>query len=81
MIITLFPLESHCFGYHVFPDLVVDIGFVGLAELVAARHTEHFPVFDEMGSSLVEAEGHAFCDALFSDGEDPVVVAGPCVHS
>lgn len=36
MIVAIFPLEFHGVGDEVPANLVVDIGFVGLAELAAA---------------------------------------------
>ena len=68
VIVTVFPFVSHGLGRKVLADFVVDVGFVGLAELVAAADLVRFPVLDEMGAGLVEAEGDAACNALFADG-------------
>ena len=48
MIILLPPLELHRFGNEVLADFVIDVGLVGLAELVATGHTVHLAVLDEM---------------------------------
>ena len=53
VIIAIFPLKLNRFGNHIFADFVVDVGFVGLAELVAAAHTVHVAVLDEIGARLV----------------------------
>lgn len=81
MIVAVFPGEFHGLGYEVVADFVVDVGFVGLAELVAAGDAVQFSVFDEAGTGLVEAEGDVFGDALFPEGKDPVVVAGSCIDA
>ena len=75
MIILIPPLELHRFGNEVFADFVVDVGFVSLAELVAAGDTIHFAILDEMGASLVETESNVLRNALLAERKDPVVVA------
>lgn len=81
MVVGIFPLEPHRFGHQIAAYLVVDVGFVGLAELVAAAHTVHLAILDEMGARLVEAEWDAFRHALLAEGQHPVVVAGTCVDT
>ena len=81
MIITDFPFKFHCFRHQIFAYLVVDIGFVGLTELVAAAHTVHLAVLDEVGTRLVKAEEDAVSDALLTERKHPVVVAGPRVDA
>ena len=60
VIIAVFPLVFHCLGHKVLADFVVDVGFVGLAELIASWHMKHFPVLDKSGTRLVKTEGHIF---------------------
>ena len=81
MIITVFPFKFHCFRHQIFAYLVVDVGFVRLTELVAATHSVHLAILDEMGTRLVEAEGDAMSDALLTERENPVVVAGARVDA
>ncbi len=52
-----------------------------LAELMAAAHTVHAAVLDEMGTRLVEAERDILRNALPTEREHPVVVAGPRVDA
>ena len=66
MIITVFPFKFHGFRHQIFAYLVVDVGFVGLAELVAAVHTLRAAVLDEVGPRLVEAERDTLRHALFA---------------
>ena len=80
MIITLFPFKLNGLGHEVAADLVVDVGFVRLTELIASRYPEHLPVLDETGTCLMEAEGNILGHALLSKGEYPVVVAWPGVN-
>ncbi len=54
---------------------------MGLAELMAAAHTVHAAVLDEMGTRLVEAERDILRHALPTEREHPVVVAGPRVDA
>ena len=81
MVIAVFPFEFHSLWNKVLAYLVVDIGLVGLAELVAALHAVYLAVFDEMGACLVEAERDAAFDTLLTEGEHPVVVAGSRLHA
>ena len=52
---TVVPFEFNRRGYQILAYLVVDISFVSLTELVAAFHTVHLTVLDEMGARLMEA--------------------------
>ena len=81
MIIAVLPLEADFFGDQITGNLVVDVGFVGLAQLVAAGNAVEVAVLQEVGAGLVEAEGHIGRDALLTEGEDPVVVAGAGVRA
>ena len=67
MVVALFPFEFHGLGYQVLANFVVDIGLVGLAELVTPFHTVHLAVFDEMSACLVEAERDAAGDTLLAE--------------
>ena len=60
MIIVLFPFKFHVFGPKVFANLIVDIGFVGLTELVAPLNAVHLAFLDEMSARLVEPERNVF---------------------
>ena len=60
MIIAVFPFKSNLLWDKIIANLVVDVGFVGLTELVASRDAEHFPVLDEMGTCLVKAKRNVF---------------------
>ena len=60
MIIAIFPFESNLLRDKIIANLVVDVGLVGLTELVASEDTEHFPVLDEMGTYLVKAKRNIF---------------------
>ena len=66
VIVAVFPLESYLFWHQVFANLVVNIGFVGLAELVTTPHTIFFSIFDEMRSRLVETEWDIFGNTLLT---------------
>lgn len=55
-------------------DLVVDTGFSGLRDLLAARHTVHLAVLDEVRPGLMELERDIALLALLPKCEDPVVV-------
>ena len=67
MIITVFPFKFYGFRNKVFANFVVDISLVSLTELVAAAHAIQLPVFDEMGTGLVEAKWDIFGDALLAE--------------
>ena len=54
MVVVGGPGELDGFGDHVFADLVVDVGFVGLAELEAAGDAVHLAVLEEEGTGLME---------------------------
>ena len=56
MIVGVLPFIADGFGHEILAYLVVDVRFMGLAELVAPSHIEHLAVFDEMGARLVETE-------------------------
>lgn len=60
---------------------IVDIGFVGLTQLVGTAHVVHFAVFHKTGTGLVETEGHIFLNALAAEVEHPIVVAGTCLSA
>ena len=81
MIVGVLPFVADGFGYEVFAYLVVDVGFMGLAELVAPSHIVHLAVFDETGARLVEAEWDVLRDTLLAEGQDPGVVAGTGIDS
>ena len=81
MIILLPPLELHRFGNEVLADFVIDVGLVGLAELVATGHTVPLAILDEMGTGLVETESNVLGDTLLPKGKDPVVVARSGIHA
>ena len=81
MIILLPPLELHRFGNEVLADFVIDVGLVGLAELVATRHAVPLAVLDEMGTGLMETESNILGNALLAKGKDPVVVARTGIHA
>ena len=70
------PLPAGGFGGVETAYAVVDIGFVGLAQLVATAHVVHLAILDKAGAGLVESEGHIFLNALATQVEHPVVVAG-----
>ena len=76
MIVAVFPVEFHRLGHEVLADLVVDVGLMGLAELVTSSHIVPLPVLDEVGTGLMESERDAMGDTLCSEGKNPVVVAG-----
>ena len=77
VIVIVAPFELDGFGHHILANLVIDIGLVGLAELVAARNAVHSAVFDETRTSLMKAESHIVGYALFPDVQNPIIVARP----
>ncbi len=81
MVIAVFPLEPDRFRHHVLANFVVNVSFVGLTELVAAAHTVHLAVLDEMCARLVETERDILCHALLSEGKHPIVIARPRVDA
>lgn len=75
------PLELDRFGHEELAYPIVDVGFVGLAELVAALHAVESAILDELSPRLVKAEGDVALHALLSEREDPPIVAGPRLHA
>ena len=67
VIVGVLPFVADGFGHEIFAYLVVDVGFMSLAELVAPSHIVHLAVFDETGARLVEAERDSFCDTLLAE--------------
>ena len=60
MIVAVFPFEFYLLRDKVMANLVVDVGLVGLTELVASWNAEHFSVLDEMGTCLVKTKRNVF---------------------
>ena len=81
MIILLLPLKFYRFGDHIFADFVVDVGFVGLAELVAAGNAVGFAVFDKIRTSLMKPKRYATLHALLPNVQNPIVVAGTSTYA
>ena len=81
VIVAVLPFEFDGFRHKVLVNLVVDVGFVGLAKLIATWNAVHLPVLDEMSTCLVKAEGNIFRYTLLAEGKYPVVVAWPGIES
>ena len=60
MIIAVFPFESNLLRDKIMANFVVDVGLVGLTELVASGDMEHSSVLDEMGTCLVKTKRNVF---------------------
>ena len=73
------PLPAGGFGGVETAYAVVDVGFVGLAQLVAPAHIVHPAVLDKACAGLVEAEGNPLLHALPTEVEYPVVMAWTCL--
>ena len=78
-VVVIAPLPSGGLGGIETAYAVVDVGLVGLAELEGTAHIVHLAVLDKTGAGLVETEGHIFLNALATEVEYPVVVAGACL--
>lgn len=76
-IIRFRPKIPRLFRHIVVFDAVVDVGLVGLAQLVAAVDAVRPTVFDEVSTRLVETERNLFGDALRTKIKDPIEIARP----
>ncbi len=81
MIILLLPLKFYRFGDHIFADFVVDVGFVGLAELVTTADAVHLAVFDKTRTRLMKTEGNIASHALRAHIENPIIISRTSIHT
>ena len=78
-VVVIAPLPSGGLGGIETAYAVIDVGLVGLAQLVGTAHVVHLTVLDKACTGLVETERDALFDTLAAEVEHPIVVAGTCL--